>query len=121
MPPKDRRISEQEVLRRLREICLSLPGTSETVTFGHPAFQANRKTFAVLEEYKGELSICVAVGKRMQNVFLKDPRFYRTPYIGHRGWVSLKVHGAPLSWREVKELVVGSHALASEAALRVRA
>jgi len=121
MPPKNQRISEQEVLRRLREICLWLPGASETVTFGHPTFQANRKTFAVLEEYKSELSICVLAGKRMQGVFLKDPRFYRTPYIGNRGWVSLKVHGAPLDWREVRELVVGSHALATDAALRARA
>ncbi len=120
-PRNNQHISEQEVLRKLREICLALPGASETVTFGHPTFKASRKTFAVLEEYKGELSICVLVGKRMQDVFLKDPRFYRTPYIGRRGWVSLRVHSAPLNWREVKELAAGSHELATKPALRARA
>jgi len=108
-------ISERVVLQRRRDICLARPGASETVTFGHPAFQVNRETFAVLEEYKGELSISVAVGKQTQDLFLKDSRFYRTPYIGHRGWVSLKVHSSPLNWREVKELVAGSHEIATRA------
>src|SRR5579884_1620137 len=43
-------MDEQKILFKLREICLALPGASETVTFGHPTFQAGKmKTFAVLE------------------------------------------------------------------------
>ena len=108
MTARKQPITEEEVLRRLREICLALPEVHETTTFGHPTFQVKGKTFVVLEEYKGELSICVSVGKLSQDLFLQDPRFYRTPYIGHRGWVSLKVHSAPLNWREIKELAIGS-------------
>jgi predicted DNA-binding protein (MmcQ/YjbR family) len=90
---------------------MALPDTTETVTFGHPAFQIEGKTFAVLEEYKGELSICVKVEKNLQDVFLGDPRFYRTPYIGKHGWVSLKVYAAALDWDEIDQLLKGSYEL----------
>jgi predicted DNA-binding protein (MmcQ/YjbR family) len=104
-------LSEQAILKRLRQVCLGLPGATETRTFGHPTFQIARKTFAVLEEYKGELGICFKVGELLQGVFLRDPRFFRTPYIGKHGWVTLRVHAAPLDWNEVRELARGSYQL----------
>jgi len=103
-----RKLSEAIVLEKLREICLRLPATSETITFGHPTFQVESKTFAVLEEYRGELGIALKVEQSLQSVFLKDPRFFRTPYIGKHGWVTLRVHAAPLNWKEIAELVKGS-------------
>ena len=105
-------MDEKKILAKLREICLVLPKTSETVTFGHPTFQVGTKTFAVLERYKGELSICVKVGKGVQPIFLKDPRFYRTPYVGQHGWVSLRT-SSRLNWAEIAELLRGSYGLVS--------
>ena len=95
----------------MRKICLALEGTEEKVTHGHPSFATPKGIYAVLEEYKGDLSICVKVGKESQGVFLEDPRFYMTPYIGKHGWVSLKVHAAPLQWKEIAELLRGSYLL----------
>lgn len=106
-----RMISEASVLKKLRAICLRLPAATEGVTFGHPTFRIAGKMFAVLEEYKGELGICVKVGTLMQGVFLDDPRFFRTPYIGKHGWVTLRVHAARLNWSEIRELVKGSYEL----------
>ncbi len=97
--------TEETTLERLRTICNALPNVTETISFGHPTFKTRRKTFLVLETYKGDLSICVNVGKILQGAFESDPRFYRTPYIGKHGWVSLKVHAAPLNWIEIKSLV----------------
>jgi predicted DNA-binding protein (MmcQ/YjbR family) len=71
--------------------------------------------FAVLETYKGELGICVNVGKLMQGVFLDDPRFFRTPYIGRHGWVTLRVYAAKLNWAEVRGLVKESYKLVAPA------
>jgi predicted DNA-binding protein (MmcQ/YjbR family) len=102
-------VTEAQILERIRKICLPLAGTEEKVSHGHPAFSTKKGIYAVLEEYRGDLSICINVGKEMQGVFLKDARFYLTPYIGKRGWVSLKVHAAPLDWNEVGELLVGSY------------
>ena len=107
-------ISEAEILKKLRKVCLRLPEAEETVSFGHPTFRVRGgKIFAVLEEYKGELGICVNVGKLLQGIFLDDPRFFRTPYIGQHGWVTLRVYAARLNWNEIRELVKGSYLLAA--------
>ncbi len=91
-------------MERLRTICIGLCDVSEGITFGHPTFRVNGRMFCILEEYKGELGICVKVEKELQGIFLNDPRFFRTPYNG-------KVYAARLSWTEVKDLVRGSHRL----------
>jgi predicted DNA-binding protein (MmcQ/YjbR family) len=104
-------LSEGAILKRLRTICLRLPAATEGITFGHPTFRAERKIFAVFEEYKGELGICVKVGKLLQGIFLDDPRYFRTPYIGKHGWVTLRVYAGPLDWNEIRELVKGSYRL----------
>ena len=104
-------ISAETILEKLRKVCLHMPGASETATFGHPTFQIGGKTFAVLEEYKGELGIAFKVGKLMQGVFLKDPRFFLTPYAGKHGWVTLRVHAAELNWTEIRGLLRGSYDL----------
>jgi predicted DNA-binding protein (MmcQ/YjbR family) len=103
--------TEQQVLERLRKICTALPGTEEKLSHGHPTFATKKGIYAVLEEYRGELSICVKVGLEMQSAFLDDTRYYLTPYIGKHGWVSLKVHAAPLDWEEIAGLLAGSHQL----------
>jgi predicted DNA-binding protein (MmcQ/YjbR family) len=105
------RVTEQQVLARMRKICLALDGTEEKVSHGHPTFATKKGVYAVLEEYRGELSICVKVGLDVQGAFLEDSRFYLTPYSGKHGWVSLKVHAAPLDWKEIGGLLDGSHRL----------
>ncbi len=112
--------TEERILQRLRKICLALEGAEETVTFGHPTFRVNGKTFCVLEEYKGELGICVKVEQELQGLFLDDPRFFRTPYVGKYGWVTLRVYAARLKWSEVKDLIKGSYLLVRPRAAKER-
>ena len=102
----------------MRAICLALPGSAEIVSHGHAAFTNGKRIFAVLEEYHRELSLCVKVRLTLQAVFLADPRFYLTPYAGKQGWVSLKVHAAPIDWKEIAGLLEGSHAVCLTAARR---
>src|SRR5262249_8470069 len=81
------------------------------VSWGHPTFQTGGKTFAVFERFKGEFGLVLKVESELQDVFLKDPRFYSTPYIGKQGWVTLRMEGFPVHWSEVRELIRGSHRL----------
>jgi predicted DNA-binding protein (MmcQ/YjbR family) len=97
-------------VNRVRKICLALPDTSETEISGHPTFRVDGKTYCVIEMYNGEEAIAVKVGLPVQGVFLKDPRFYKTPNVGQQGWVSLRTSGK-LDWREVEDLVKGSYRL----------
>lgn len=95
-------------LAPLRKLCLSLPESSETSSWGHPNFKAGKRVFCVLEVYRGQLSLCLRPAPQSYPRLVKDPRFYVTPYIGSQGWLSLAVDG-PLDWAEVRELVLESY------------
>jgi predicted DNA-binding protein (MmcQ/YjbR family) len=103
---------EERVLAKLREICLALPQAHEVKSWGHPTFKAGTKTFAVLEWWNGNLCICFKATLALQSVLIEDPRYYKTPYIGKQGWVSLIVDKGP-NWRDVKWLIKESHQLIS--------
>jgi predicted DNA-binding protein (MmcQ/YjbR family) len=100
---------EEAALRRLREICGDLPRTVERTSYGHPAFAVGRELFAVIETYRGALSLAIRVGPQRQSQLLGDDRFYLTPYVGKRGWVSLRLLAAPLDWDELADLLADSH------------
>jgi predicted DNA-binding protein (MmcQ/YjbR family) len=101
---------ENKVLEKMRLVCLDLPETNETKAWGHPNFRAGKKTFAVLETYKGILSIAMKVGQAKQRQLLKDERFYETPYVGKQGWVSLMVGKETLKhWNQTQDLLIDSY------------
>lgn len=102
--------SAEAILKRLRTICLALPQARETVTFGHPTFQAGTKTFGVLEEYKGELCFVFKAELPVQQALIQSPRFFTAPYIGKKGWTSLRV-GGRLDWGEIEDLATHSYRL----------
>jgi predicted DNA-binding protein (MmcQ/YjbR family) len=97
-----------DVLPKLRSICLALPEARETTTFGHPTFQAGKKTFAVLDEYAGEPCLVVKLPLPRQQAVLKSPRYFPSPYGAKHGWVCLKTAGK-IDLAEVRELCVESY------------
>lgn len=105
----------ERIHEKLRAICLALPETAETHTWGHPNFRVANKIFCAFEVYKDEPSICFKVGKPLLGVFLNDSRFYQTPYVGKHGWVSLRAGSGRLNWKEIGELVRQSYQLIAPA------
>ena len=97
-------------LKKLRTLCLSLPGVTEVVAWGHPNFRVGKKTFAVFEIYRGRPSIAVKAADGLEELLIDEVRFFRTPYIGHRGWVSAWVD-RDVDWVLLKKLVKQSHGL----------
>jgi predicted DNA-binding protein (MmcQ/YjbR family) len=102
----------EDVLKRLRKVCLSLPETSETVKWGHPTFVAGQKMFAVLDEYRGRPCIAFRTDPLRQAELLRDPRFYAAPYAAAHGWVCMHADRR-LDWRYVSELLRGSYRMAA--------
>lgn len=103
--------SEKAILAKLKRICLALPDTELNYIWNHPHFRIRGKIFVSFSVYKGEWGISLKVGKLMQGVFLNDARFFRAPYVGKYGWVTLRVDAAPLNWAEIRDLVKGSYQL----------
>jgi predicted DNA-binding protein (MmcQ/YjbR family) len=102
-------MTAEQAIVKLRAICLALPGAEEGSNHGHPTFRVRTKSFCTFHGWPGDEMIAVKVSKEIQAVFLKDPRFIPTPHAAHHGYVSLRIHGAPLDWEEVRELVAGSY------------
>jgi predicted DNA-binding protein (MmcQ/YjbR family) len=98
------------VLARMREICLSLPDTKETLTWGEPHFRVGEKIFAGCGDEKGQLTIGFKLEMDHADAVVQDPRFHRAPYVGHKGWVSMDASGIR-SWKEVRLLVLESYRL----------
>jgi predicted DNA-binding protein (MmcQ/YjbR family) len=112
--------TESAILIKLRKICFALPGVIEVEAWGHPNFKVNGKTFAVLETYKGTLSLAVKVEPIEKDKLLTSEQFYNTPYIGSKGWISLKLDQHHPDWNLIEDLVTQSYLLVPSKRTRKR-
>lgn len=103
-------MTHASIAKKLRKICLSFDGVEETNNFGHEWFRIKKKPFCLLHGRADEPAIALKVGKTEQGMFLEDARFFKTPYLGHQGWVSIRVDKS-LDWKEIEELAQGSYRL----------
>jgi predicted DNA-binding protein (MmcQ/YjbR family) len=98
------------VLTKMREICLSLPHTKETLTWGQPHFRVGEKIFAGCGEENGKTVIGFKLEMEHADAIIQDARFRRAPYVGHKGWVSMDAN-AVKDWDEVRPLILESYGL----------
>ena len=97
----------ETTLARLRSLCLSLPETTETGSWGHPNFKAGKKTFVAFERVKGRASIAFRLESDEVERLLQRKQFFATPY-GRGQWASVWADER-VDWRAVEELVVRSY------------
>jgi hypothetical protein len=88
--------SDSEHLRRVRRICLALPGSTEKLSHGEPTFFVNKKVFAMFSNNHhndGHIAVWVPAPPGMQPLLIKEnPRTYYTPpYVGVRGWIGIEL------------------------------
>ena len=100
----------QGVLNRLRRICLALPDTKETLTWGHPHFRVGEKIFAGFSSEKGRTTIGFKVTMDHQDALIMQDRFWMAPYVGSHGWVSMDA-STITDWGEVEDLISESYKL----------
>ena len=103
-------MDEDAVLATIREICLALPETSERLSHGAPTFfvRGKRAFVMVLSNHHGDgrFAIWCAAPDGMQKLLVdSDPeRFFVPPYVGHRGWLGVRVDRR-LDWDELAGIV----------------
>ena len=97
------------VLTRVRSLCLSLPETTETGSWGHPNFRAGRRTFVTYEWIQKRPSIAFRLNPADVVKYAGVRGFIRTPY-GRDEWISMKADGR-MNWRLAKELIIKSYKL----------
>ena len=93
---------------RVRGICLALPGASEKVSHGAPAFFAG-KQFVMLwphghhDNRFPHLWCAAPAGAQEGFIAMQPERMFRPPYVGGRGWIGVRLDGQ-VDWDQVEML-----------------
>ena len=97
-------------LGRVRAICLALPHVTERLSHGTPTFFVRDRTAFVYAWVDGHHDhtfphLWCAAGPGVQEVLTRaaPDYFFRPPYVGHRGWVGIRLDGG-VGWDEVGEV-----------------
>ena len=115
-------MTNEQVLARLRRICLALPETSERPSHGAPTFfvRGKRPFVMVLDNHHqdGRFAIWCAAPDGMQQTLVEaDPeRFFVPPYVGHRGWLGVRLDRR-LDWDELAGIAEDAYAEVAPASL----
>jgi predicted DNA-binding protein (MmcQ/YjbR family) len=97
-------------LDRLRAICLALPDTKETITWGQPHFRVGEKIFCGYGEEHGRVSIGFKLERPHADLVVDGDRYRRAPYVGQHGWVSMDAARVD-DWELVRAFVLESYRL----------
>ncbi len=101
-------------LEAIRQICLDLPEVTERPSHGSPTFFVGaKKTFVMfLDDHHGDRRLaiwCAAPpGVQAQLVEQEPHRFFRPPYVGHRGWLGVELDKDP-DWHEVAAICADAY------------
>jgi predicted DNA-binding protein (MmcQ/YjbR family) len=110
-----------EVLDKLRAICLAFPEAVEAGGVGDPTFKVRDKIFAMRHLVQDRTSLwCKAPAGLQEGLVGVDPqRFFVPPYVGHRGWIGLWLD-ADVDWDHLAELVKQSYRMTAPKRLIAR-
>ncbi len=96
----------ERALAEVRRICAALPEVTERPSHGAPSFFVrDKKTIAMFHDDHhgdGRLALwCAApAGVQAELVETEPERFFVPPYVGHRGWLGVRLDRSP-DWDEV--------------------
>jgi hypothetical protein len=104
------------LITRLRELALDLPGTTEKLSHGEPAFFVRGRMFCTVDNNhhgSGHVAVwCKAPDGAQEALVAADPRhFFVPPYVGKSGWLGVRLDSG-LSWKRIGELLRQAHAIA---------
>lgn len=104
----------EQALDQVRAHGLALPETNERLSHGAPTFFIrDKKTFVMFVDNHhddGRLAIwCAAPAGVQENLVETEPeRFFRPPYVGHRGWIGVRLD-VDVEWDEIGEIMTDAY------------
>ena len=98
-------------LPRLRRLCLALPEATERLSHGEPTWFV-RKVFVMYADHHHDDVLafwCAAPPGAQQALVTERPdRFFRPPYVGHRGWLGVRFD-RDLDWDEIDRIATDAY------------
>ena len=100
-------------LGRVRQLCLALPETTERLSHGEPTwFVRDKNVFVMYANHHHDDRVgfwCAAPAGAQQALVATEPeRFFRPPYVGHRGWLGVWLD-VPVDWTEIADLIADAY------------
>jgi hypothetical protein len=101
-------------LDHVRAICLALPEVNERLSHGAPTwFIRDKKTFVTFTDDHhgdGRIAVWCAAPPGVQALLVEEEpeRFFVPAYVGHRGWVGVRVDIDP-DWDEVAAILADAY------------
>ncbi|WP_326637576.1 MmcQ/YjbR family DNA-binding protein [Streptosporangium sp. NBC_01755] len=110
---KYRLVVADDLLESLRRLCLALPESTERLSHGEPAwFVRGKKMFVMYADHHHDdrLAFWCAAPPGVQEALQAEApqRFFRPPYVGHRGWLGVYLD-VPQDWAELAEIVADAY------------
>lgn len=111
-----------EAADRLRGITATLPEVTERISHGAVTFfvRGKRVVAYLTDDHHGDgrlaLTCAAPPGVQEEMIQLDPARFFRPPYVGHRGWIGLRLDTDP-DWDEVAHIVEESYRCVAPATL----
>jgi hypothetical protein len=107
-PVRVRSAGSLRLIERVRKICMALPEATEKISHGEPTWFAG-KVFAMFDDHHHDsphvsLWLPAPFGAQETLVGADPKRFFRPPYVGHKGWVGVVLDTGP-DWDMVADLV----------------
>jgi len=105
-------------LRRVRRICLALPGATKKISHGEPTFFVKKRVFAMFSNnhhHDDHIAVWIPAQPGEQEALIASfsAIYYRPPYVGIKGWLGIELDqigdeelGAHLSeaWKLIRNL-----------------
>jgi hypothetical protein len=88
-----------------------LPEIEEFIDgFGHSVVKVKKKSFLIMGEGEQGLEpgMSIKADKETQQLLISQGNFYKTPYIGQHGWVSIRANHIQ-NWDEIGQLIVEAY------------
>jgi hypothetical protein len=103
------------LIQRAREIAHALPGTTEKLSHGEPAFFVRGRMFCTVDNNhhgSGHVALWCNAPEGMQKSLVDaDPKhFFVPPYVGKAGWLGMRLDSG-LGWKAVAEILTQAHAI----------
>ncbi len=93
---KPKRDKSEELIARVRRVCLALPETMEKLSHGEPTFFVKKKVFAMCSinhHHDGHVAVVLPAPIGVQQALIESApkKYYRPPYVGGAGWVGVEL------------------------------
>ena len=112
--------NEVETVERVRAICLDLPEATERLSHGEPTWFVRNHTFVMYADHHHDDRLAIwchaPAGFQAAMVGAEPDRFFVPPYVGHRGWIGVRLDG-DVDWGEIAEVAEDAYRVIAPARL----